>query len=88
MATYINLHGNNVPIVSSDPSNPINGEIWYNSSTKTFKGHLYAPAAFSTGGTVPQIVRGGGSGGRSFQTGAGNGTAGGSGVVIIRYKIA
>ena len=63
MATYINLHGNNVPIVSSDPSNPIDGEIWYNSSTKTFKGHLYAPGAFSTGGAVPQIVRGGGSGG-------------------------
>jgi len=63
MATYINLHGNNVPIVSSDPSNPINGEIWYNSSTKTFKGHLYAPAAFSTGGTVPQAIQGGGSGG-------------------------
>jgi len=39
-------------------------------------------------GTAGTINRGGGSGGRSFQTGAGNGTAGGSGVVIIRYKIA
>ena len=67
MATYININGNNVPIRASDPSNPILGEIWYNTTTSALKGQLNLTAAFSTSGTVPQIVRGGGSGG----TGAG-----------------
>ena len=64
MASYIDIHGNNIPIVSSDPSNPITGEIWYNTTAGSLKGHLYLAAAWSTSGTVPQIVRGGGSGGR------------------------
>ena len=63
MATYININGNNVPIRASDPSNPILGEIWYNTTTSALKGQLNLTAAFSTSGTVPQIVRGGGSGG-------------------------
>ena len=63
MASYIDIHGNNIPIVSSDPSNPITGEIWYNTTAGSLKGHLYLAAAWSTSGTVPQIVRGGGSGG-------------------------
>ena len=47
-------------------------------------------AAGSPGGNNPgaagTINRGGGSGGRSYQTTGGDGTAGGSGVVVIRYK--
>ena len=47
-------------------------------------------AAGSPGGDNPGIAgtinRGGGSGGRSYQTTGGDGTAGGSGIVIIRYK--
>jgi len=63
MATYISINGNNIPITSSDPSNPINGEIWYNTTSSTLKGRLYLAAAWSSGGTVPQAVQGGGSGG-------------------------
>ena len=63
MATYININGNNIPITASDPSNPILGEIWYNTTTNLLKGRVSLTAAWSTSGTVPQIVRGGGSGG-------------------------
>ena len=38
MADYININGNNIPIRASDPSNPILGEIWYNSTTNLLKG--------------------------------------------------
>ena len=63
MATYININGNNIPITASDPSNPIIGEIWYNTTTNLLKGRVNMTAAFSTGGTVPQAIQGGGSGG-------------------------
>lgn len=63
MATYINIHGNNIPITSSDPSNPVDGEIWYNTTSNTLKGRLFLSAAFSSGGDVPQTVQGGGGGG-------------------------
>jgi len=63
MATYLTNHGNNIPIRSSDPSNPLLGEVWYNTTSRSLKGVANLAAAWSTSGTVPQIVRGGGSGG-------------------------
>ena len=63
MATYKENHGNNIPIVSSDPSNPIVGEVWYNTATNILKGQVQLTAAFSSGGDVPQTVQGGGGGG-------------------------
>ena len=32
MSTYENLHGRRVNVVSSNPSNPKDGEVWYNST--------------------------------------------------------
>ena len=51
MATYIDIHGNNIPIVSADPSNPLVGEVWYNTTTSKLKGYGYSPAG--TWATVP-----------------------------------
>ena len=45
MATYLNIHGNNIPIRSSDPTNPIQGEMWYNSTTSLLKGQAATSAA-------------------------------------------
>ena len=45
MATYKDIHGNNIPIRSSNPSNPILGEIWYNSSDNALR-----VQGFNTGG--------------------------------------
>ena len=49
MATYLEYNGANIPIRSSDPTNPVAGEIWYNTSTRTLKGHLYAPGTWASG---------------------------------------
>jgi|TARA_R110000824_G_scaffold383347_2_gene576896 hypothetical protein len=40
MATYIQIHGVKIPIVSSDPSNPENGQMWYNTTSRQLKGKL------------------------------------------------
>jgi hypothetical protein len=60
MADYININGNNIPIRASDPSNPIQGEIWYNSTTNLLKGQGAVSAdAWSTGGNLPTGYQGG-----------------------------
>ena len=39
MATYKELHGSQLQNFSSDPSNPINGQMWYNTTSSAFKGY-------------------------------------------------
>ena len=65
MAEYKEIHGYNIEIVSSDPSNPVNGQVWYNTTSQTLKGITYNPAgAWASGGNVNTARR----------TGAGVGT--------------
>ena len=52
MATYKEIHGTNIEVLSSDPSNPINGQIWYNSSENRVKGFLVNPGSWATGGSL------------------------------------
>ena len=53
MADYININGNNIPIRASDPSNPIVGEIWYNSTTNLLKGQAFqAAGVWASSGTM------------------------------------
>ena len=53
MADYININGNNIPIRASDPSNPIVGEIWYNSTTNALKGQIFSTSgSWSTSGAM------------------------------------
>ena len=53
MADYIDIQGNNIPIRSSDPSNPIVGEIWYNTTTRALKGQVNNPSgSFATSGNL------------------------------------
>jgi len=53
MADYIDIQGNNIPIRASDPSNPIVGEIWYNTTTNSLKGYVSSPTgAWSTGNNL------------------------------------
>ena len=37
MAEYINIKGQNIEVVASDPANPTIGQIWYNSTSNTLK---------------------------------------------------
>ena len=38
MADYINIRGQSIEVVASDPANPTLGQIWYNSTSNTLKG--------------------------------------------------
>ena len=54
MATYKDIHGQNIPIRASDPSNPLTGEVWYNSTTNIFKViETTSAGAWATGGALP-----------------------------------
>ena len=53
MATYKELHGTDIEVRSSDPSNPVDGQLWYNTTTEELKGaRQFIGNAWSTGGTV------------------------------------
>jgi hypothetical protein len=49
MAEYINIKGQNIEVVASDPANPTLGQIWYNSTSNTLKGLDFQAAAWATG---------------------------------------
>jgi len=64
MATYKEIFGKKVQSLASDiPAAQGAGQIWYNTTSNTFKSSVLVAGAFSAGGTVPQAVQGGGSGG-------------------------
>ena len=52
MSTYENLHGKRVNVVSTNPSNPGGGEVWYNSTLGLLKGYVLGLGSFSSGGTA------------------------------------
>ena len=39
MATYITLKGTTVEVLASDPPNPVEGQVWYNTTSDTLKGY-------------------------------------------------
>ena len=39
MATYITLKGATIQFIAGDPANPVEGQVWYNSTTGTLKGY-------------------------------------------------
>jgi hypothetical protein len=48
MTDYINIKGQNIEVVSSDPSNPTLGQIWYNSTSQTLKGLGFAAGSWAS----------------------------------------
>jgi hypothetical protein len=54
MAEYINIRGQSIEVVASDPANPTLGQIWYNSTSNTLKGTSVttATASWATGGIL------------------------------------
>jgi len=65
MATYKEIRGSNIEAVASDPSNPVEGQVWYNTTSNVLKGQvLTGAAAWTTGGTMNTaryVLGGGGS---------------------------
>ncbi len=53
MATYKEIRGTNIEVLSSDPSNPVEGQVWYNSTSNVLKGQAVTVAgAWATGGAL------------------------------------
>ena len=53
MSDYKDIIGTHIKTVTTDPPNPENGQMWYNSTTKVVKGFVSNPAgSWATGGTV------------------------------------
>ena len=50
MATYKDIKGTSIEVVSSDPSNPVLGQIWYNTTSQSLKGVELGVEGWSTGG--------------------------------------
>ena len=53
MATYKNINGFPIQYLESDPTNPIAGQVWFNSTSKSLKGHgILGTGAWASGGAL------------------------------------
>ena len=53
MATYKEIIGTNIEVVSSDPSDPVTGQVWYNTTTDKIKAkQQFIGNAWSSGGNL------------------------------------
>ena len=52
MTTYKEIYGTNVEVLSSDPTNPVEGQIWYNSTSQTLKGYALVAGSWATAGPL------------------------------------
>ena len=44
MATYKEIKGTQIEVLASDPSNPVEGQVWYNSTSNVLKGSIITAA--------------------------------------------
>ena len=68
MAAYKTLKGQSIRQVAQDPTNPLLGEIWYNTTIGLLKGYRTIDAAWASGGALPAVRSG--SGGAGIQNAA------------------
>jgi len=69
MVAYTGIQGQNILIVSSDPSNPTEGQIWYNSTSNLLKGYANVVTnAWASGGNLNTARYSLGPGGAGTQT--------------------
>ena len=54
MVAYTGIQGQNILIVSSDPANPVEGQIWYNTTSNLLKGYTYGVASWASGGNMTE----------------------------------
>ena len=53
MATYKQIHGTKIEAVASDPSNPVEGQVWYNTTSNVLKGQAATTVgAWASGGNM------------------------------------
>ena len=78
MATYKEIRGTNIEVVSSDPSNPVDGQVWYNTTSNVLKGMKKTlTGSWASGGTLntsPGRFQLGGAGTQTAALAFGGGT--------------
>jgi len=52
MATYKGIHGTKIQDFTSDPANPLEGQVWYNETDNVLKYFYINPGSWSTGGDL------------------------------------
>ena len=52
MSTYKEIKGTNIEVLASDPSNPVEGQVWFNSTDNVLKGLSFLSSAWATGGNL------------------------------------
>ena len=52
MTTYKEIRGTNIEVLETDPSNPLIGQVWYNSTDNVVKGFYIDPGSWATGGNM------------------------------------
>ena len=53
MTTYKEIKGTQIEVLASDPSNPVEGQVWYNSTSNVLKGEAATTVgSWSTGGSL------------------------------------
>ena len=68
MTTYKEIKGTNIEVLESDPSNPLDGQVWFNSTDNVLRGNVGTPVvAWSTVNSLNQA--------RTSTSGAGTATA-------------
>ena len=71
MTLYTGIQGQRIQVLATDPTDPVEGQLWYNSTSSTLKGASFTaatPGAWSAGGNLGTA--------RYSLTGAGTQTAG------------
>ena len=70
MATYKEIRGTQIEIVATDPSNPVEGQVWYNTTSNVLKGQAATAAGAWASGVNINTARGGRPGGGGTATAA------------------
>ena len=52
MSTYRTLKGYSIKKVTSDPDNPKEGQVWYNSTEEKIKGRITFASAWASSGNI------------------------------------
>ena len=58
MATYKEINSAGVQNFSSDPGNPLNGQVWYNTTSSTLKvAEVNTTGSWATGGNINRGIK-------------------------------
>ena len=63
MTTYKEIKGTQIQVLSSDPSNLLDGQVWYNSTDQAVKAAVFSADTVTSGGNYPETLYQAGSAG-------------------------